>query len=334
MPDTIPPAAPTTVSATAASSTQVNVTWSEATDNVGVSGYRVERCLGAGCTNFVEVATPTGSSLNDTGLVASSTYRYRVRSADLAGNLSDYSTIASATTPEPPDTHRAVDAERAVDDPGRQHPARPQLDRIDRQSRRDRIPGRALQGSGCTNFAQIGTSTTTAFSNPSLASGTTYRYRVRAADAAGNLSGYSGIATGATPGIDTTAPSAPTGVTAVPSSTTQVDVDWTAATDNVGVTGYRVERCSGAACTNFAEIAAPAATSYDDTGRTASTAYRYRVRAVDAAGNLGAYSSIVTATTPAPPDTTAPSAPTGLTATSARARRPTWPGPPPPTTSA
>ena len=45
--------------------------WTASTDNVGVTGYRVERCQGAGCSNFVQVATPTGPSFNDTGLAAS-----------------------------------------------------------------------------------------------------------------------------------------------------------------------------------------------------------------------------------------------------------------------
>ena len=85
----------------------------------------------------------------------------------------------------------------------------------------------------------------------------------------------------------------------------QIDLSWTAATDDVGVTGYRVERCEGAACTGFVEIGTPSGTSYSDTGLTADTAYRYRVRAADAAGNLSSYSSVVTATTDA--DTTAPS---------------------------
>ena len=71
---------------------------------------------------------------------------------------------------------------------------------------------------------------------------------------------------------------------------TQINLAWTAATDNVGVTGYRVERCQGAGCTNFAQIATPTATSYNDTGLTAATSYSYRVRATDAAGNLGGYS--------------------------------------------
>jgi PKD repeat protein len=101
-------------------------------------------------------------------------------------------------------------------------------------------------------------------------------------------------------GPDTTPPSAPTGLAAVVNGN-RVDLSWTASGDNVGVTGYRVERCQGAGCTTFAEIATPTATSYADTGLAASTSYSYRVRATDAAGNLSEYSSVVSATTPAQP---------------------------------
>ena len=139
---------------------------------------------------------------------------------------------------------------------------------------------------------------------------------MRAADAAGNLSAYSAIVTSRdTSAADTTRPTAPTGLGATAAGPTQIDLDWTASTDNVGVTGYRVERCQGTGCTNFAQVGTPSATAFIDTGLAASPRYRYRVRAVDAAGNLGAYSSIATATTPAVVDTTPPSAPTGLTAT-------------------
>jgi hypothetical protein len=92
-------------------------------------------------------------------------------------------------------------------------------------------------------------------------------------------------------GGDTVSPSAPGGLTASAASGTQVNLTWTAATDNVGVAGYRVERCQGAA----------GATALADTGRIASTTYRYRVLAVDAAGNLGAYSNVASATTPSLP---------------------------------
>src|SRR6266849_1204040 len=102
---------------------------------------------------------------------------------------------------------------------------------------------------------------------------------------------------------DTTPPTAPTGLTATATSSVQTSLAWAAATDNFGVTGYRVERCQGASCSNFVQIAAPASATLDDTGLTASTSYSYKVRAADAAGNLGAYSNITSATTlpPAPP---------------------------------
>ena len=62
-----------------------------------------------------------------------------------------------------------------------------------------------------------------------------------------------------------------------------------------------MERCQGAGCSGFAEIAQPTGTTFSDAGRSASTSYSYRVRAVDAAGNLGPYSGTATATTPASP---------------------------------
>ena len=104
---------------------------------------------------------------------------------------------------------------------------------------------------------------------------------------------------------DTQAPTTPGGLSATAAGATQINLAWSASTDNVGVTGYRVERCTGSSCTNFAQIATPTTTSYSDTGRTASTTYRYRVRAADAAANLSAYSSIANATTTAA-DTTPP----------------------------
>ena len=104
---------------------------------------------------------------------------------------------------------------------------------------------------------------------------------------------------------DTQAPTVPGGFTATAAGATQVNLAWSASTDNVGVTGYRVERCTGSSCTNFAQIATPTITSYSDTGRIPRTTYRYRVRAVDAAGKLSSYSSIRNATTTAA-DTAAP----------------------------
>ena len=76
---------------------QVNLSWTASTDNVGVTGYLVER-QDPGSGSFVQVGTSTGTSDNDTGLAAGSTYSYRVRATDAAQNLSQYSGVASATT--------------------------------------------------------------------------------------------------------------------------------------------------------------------------------------------------------------------------------------------
>jgi chitodextrinase len=151
------------------------------------------------------------------------------------------------------------------------------------------------QGAGCSNFVQVGTPAGTSFDDTGLAAATSYSYRVRAADAAGNLSGYSGVQSATT--LDTTPPSVPTGLSASAISASQINLAWTSSTDNVGVTGYRVERCQGAGCSNFVQVATPAGTSFNDSGLAAATSYSYRVRAADAAGNLSGYSSVQNATT-------------------------------------
>jgi len=81
-------------------------------------------------------------------------------------------------------------------------------------------------------------------------------------------------------------------------SSSEIDLNWSGSTDNVGVTGYFLERCAGTGCTPSA-FATPSATPFFDTGRTPSTSYSYRIRAGDAAGNLSPYSNVVTYTTPA-----------------------------------
>ena len=108
--------------------------------------------------------------------------------------------------------------------------------------------------------------------------------------------------------VDATAPSIPTGLSATAISPTQINLSWTASTDNVAVTGYKIFR-------NSVQVGTAAGTSYSDTGLTPSTAYTYTVSAYDAAGNGSAQSVSAGATTQAIPDTTAPSIPTGLSAT-------------------
>ncbi|MGX4734134.1 glycoside hydrolase family 6 protein [Kitasatospora griseola] len=98
-------------------------------------------------------------------------------------------------------------------------------------------------------------------------------------------------ALGSSGGSDTTAPTAPTGLAAT-TTANSVALTWSAATDNVGVTGYDVYR-------GGALVGSTASTSYTDTGLTASTAYSYTVKARDAAGNVSPASAALVATTTA-----------------------------------
>ena len=101
-PDTTPPSQPGTLSAAAVSSGEVDLSWGASTDNIGVTGYDVERCQGASCTSFAQIASATGTSYKDTGVSPSTSYSYRVRATDAAGNLSTYSNTATASTPAGP----------------------------------------------------------------------------------------------------------------------------------------------------------------------------------------------------------------------------------------
>ncbi len=146
-PDTTPPGAPGSLGATAASASQIDLSWTAATDNVGVTGYRVERCQGAGCTAFAQIATPTGTSFSDTGLAAGTSYSYRVRATDAAANLGAYSNLATTSTTAP-DTTATDGARQPGRDRGEREPDQPELDGSDRQRGGERLPRRALPGRG------------------------------------------------------------------------------------------------------------------------------------------------------------------------------------------
>jgi hypothetical protein len=93
-------------------------------------------------------------------------------------------------------------------------------------------------------------------------------------------------------GSDTSAPSTPGGLTVTGHSSSSVSLSWTASSDNVGVTGYEVYQGSSLATT-------ATGTTATVSGLSASTAYSFKVRAKDAAGNLSAFGPAVSATTDA-----------------------------------
>ncbi len=89
---TTPPTVPNGLTATAVSSSVINLSWTPSTDGLGVSGYYVFR-------NGTQVGTIAGTTYQDTGLSASTTYSYTVEAYDPAGNVSAQSSPASVTTP-------------------------------------------------------------------------------------------------------------------------------------------------------------------------------------------------------------------------------------------
>lgn len=93
--DTQAPTAPTALTASVYSATQINLSWSGATDNVAVAKYSIERCQGAGCSTFLPVATTTTTTYQNTGLVYGVGYTYRVLAVDAANNVSPASPLAT-----------------------------------------------------------------------------------------------------------------------------------------------------------------------------------------------------------------------------------------------
>lgn len=291
--DGTPPTVPTNVNAVAASATLINLTWTASTDNVAVTNYRVERCQGVSCSTFSHIASPAGTSYADAAVTDITSYTYRLRAGDAGGNLSANSANEGATTPDgtPPTAPTNLDAFSVSSS---------QINltwtaSTDNVAVQNYVIQRCTGGS-CSNFAQVGTSVNPSFSNTMLSDVTTYRYRVRARDAVPNFSDWSNIDNATTP--DGTAPSTPTGLAGTAVAFNQVNLTWNASTDNVAVTGYRVERCAGAGCSNYVEIATPASNSHNDTPVSGSSTYRYRVRAVDAVPNVSGVSSAITVTTP------------------------------------
>jgi Fibronectin type III domain len=93
------PSAPANLSTAVISSSQINLSWSASTESGGtIANYLVERCQGAGCTAFAQIASSTTTTFNDTSLAPSTPYVYRVRAKDTTNNTGPYSNTATATT--------------------------------------------------------------------------------------------------------------------------------------------------------------------------------------------------------------------------------------------
>ncbi|WP_328315005.1 fibronectin type III domain-containing protein [Streptomyces sp. NBC_00442] len=214
------PSVPGAVTAQASSATSAHVMWHPSTDNKAVTGYEILR---DGTT--VKRVPATLSMIDVDGLTASTAYRFTVRAADAAGNLSAPSAPAAVTTPAAtPDDKRPPTAPAHL------------AGRADGTGAADLSWGRAVDDVGVTAYDvyqegvrihSVGGAVTSARLT-GLRPGTVYTFTVRARDAADNASQDSGavdVITAAAPGAPpSTAPARLSATTARTASGTGADV--------------------------------------------------------------------------------------------------------------
>jgi hypothetical protein len=297
-PATTPPA-PSNLVATPVSGDRIDLTW---TDNSSdETGFRIERKTEPSGT-YAVIAT-VGANVTkyyNTGLQPGTTYTYRIRAYNGVGD-SPYSNEATSTTGVPPVAPSDL-AATTVD--------HQRIDLAWTDNSDDEIGfkiERKLEPSGA--FALIATvgANVTKYYNTGLQPGTTYSYRVRSYNAAGD-SPASNEATATT--NSATTPNPPSDLTATAADHQRIDLAWTDNSDDE--IAFRIERKTEPSGT-FALIATVGAnvTKYYNTGLEAGTTYTYRIRAYNGVGN-SPYSNEATATTPV---ANPPAAPSDLAAT-------------------
>lgn len=275
------PLAPSGLTATAVSSTEINLAWTDNSTNE--EGFKIQRSQKADFSSIETTVTVPADTetYSDKNLTPSTTYYYRVWAFNSAGD-SGYST-ASATTPAaapPPPSAPSNLTATAVSN------SQINLAWTDTSSNEDGFKiERSTNGTTFTEIAQVAANATT-YSNTGLTASTTYWYQVRAFNSGGN-SAYSNIATAP--------PSSPTNLKAVASLSGKkavVNLTWEYSGSKVDI--FLIERCQGLGCNNFNGIAQVAGTErhYTDTMVSRRKFYSYRMRAQNP-GGISAYSNAV-----------------------------------------
>ena len=288
------PTAPIGLAATFVTQAAVTLSWGGSSDNVGVAGY--DLYLGA-----IVAATTAQTSFAFSGLSCGTTYTVGVDAYDPAGNRSAVSwlivtTGACADTSPPTAPRNLVESAATVSAISAAWTA--STDNVAVTGYRVYLDG-----------TLAGTTAATSYTATGLSCGSSHQVVVDAYDTAGNHSAQT-VATMATsacpagPPGDTQPPTTPTALAVTSAGQTMIALNWTAASDNVGISGYGVYE-------NGSLIASPATTGYTLLGLTCGTSYTLSVDAYDAAGNRSNTATITTSTT-ACPDTDQPSAPTNL----------------------
>jgi chitodextrinase len=288
--DTTAPTAPTDVTASAETDSSISLSWTAATDNVGVTGYEVLR-------NGTEVQpSTTGTTFTDTGLKPETSYSYTVIAYDAAGNDSPASSAVSASTTvdsSPPVAPSALKATATSST----------------SVSLSWTPATADGLSSTTGYyvyrdgSKVGSPAAISYVDSTAAAGTTYTYTVAAYNTYGTSAQSTSVSVTTPTAAAPSPPAAPSALIAKAGTGSVIDLSWTAPSGGTAVTGYEVYR-------DTTKLASASGTSYIDTSALAGTSYSYYVVALDAAGDMSADSNSVTITASTPP----PSAPTGVTA--------------------
>ncbi|GAB4008496.1 hypothetical protein GCM10028808_14760 [Spirosoma migulaei] len=289
------PSAPARLTASAVSSSQINLQWADLSDNE--SNFQIERASSATApfSKIADVGANT-TTFSDQNLSASTQYCYRIRAVNSAG-ASGYSDSQCATTQAPPvgaPTNLAATATSTTQInltwTGVAGAASYQLER-------------SPNGNDSWTKVADPAGNATSYSDGSLTPNTRYYYRLRAV-IGGNTGPYSNVADALTPD---TPPAAPARLTITATTYNQVSLQWADLSGNE--TGFQIERSpDGTSWTNVGDAGANSTTYTDPTVQT-QTHYYYRVRAVNGAGPSDV-SNVVDTTTPVGP----PAAPQNLAA--------------------
>ena len=311
------PGRPTGLTATAQGTNQIDLAWTAPTDDGGtaITGYRIERSDDGTTGSWIDLVANTGSTgttHTDSRLRRGTTRYYRVSAINAVGP-GDPSNVDSATTLDVPGSPTGLTATAQGED---------QIDLSWTAPSNDGgspITGYRIEmsddgttGSWTDLEANTGLTATT-YSDNTLTAGTTRHYRVSAINAMGT--GNPSDVDDATTTTTTSAPDPPTGLTATAQGEDQIDLSWTAPSNDGGspITGYRIEMSDDGTTGSWTDLEADtgsAATTYSDNTLTAGTTRHYRVSAINAMG-IGNPSNVDDATT----EGALPGRPTGLTAT-------------------
>jgi chitodextrinase len=276
--DTQAPSAPTNVVVGQRTGTSIALSWGASTDDTGVTEY--------GLYQGGSLASTTSSTTGIvSGLTCGRSYTLGIDAADGAGNRSPQAVVMVSTTDcadtQPPTAPTGLAASSvtqttlslrwaaATDNVG--------------------VAGYSVYRNGTL----LGQTSSLTYAVSGLTCGTSYTFAVETRDTSGNAStSRTSLAASTSACVDTDPPAVPSGLRASTVAQTSLTLQWTAATDNVGVTAYSVYR-------NGTLLGQTSSLTYPVSGLTCGTSYTFALESRDAAGNVSVTRASLTVSTAA-----------------------------------